>query len=584
MTRTAGIAVVAVLAGAGCTKGGEQAPARKAAPEPAAEKVPELRVELGECAAANARFVSRAFPERLASALAWGGLLGNEIGEMQGGFGYGRVGTGPGGGTGIGTIGTGRSGTIGHGRGPGSGYGIGGGRRGMARRQDAVPQVLIGKAEAAGGLDKNIIRRYIRRRLPQIRYCYEKRLLVVKDLAGQVDIDFTIDAGGLVETSSGSGMDPEVSSCVAGAIKSVQFPKPPGGGAVSVRYPFHFRPAGSTPPTAAAAAPPPALDEVALAGGLSPVPAGNPLRGHEQLLADCFRKQPATHGAAVIELDIDAAGAVESASVHGPIAGDFPACVAAALKPVAMTGAQPGARRCPVAFGTMPIDQAPAVDITADAVTMGGKRMTDVASIVADAATDMRLATLDDAVEAQKAAAGSSDQAALRVFDPILLRPIDATPMKVVARAWYTLASADVDFLPAAQKGSGWRLLRDVAVPAVPAPVGVGGILAEVMASPPGERPVASLLVRKDQIWIGTTKGAPPVTVAAGADQAARLGEALRALKQSPEFASRRDLEVAAEDDAIYGQLVGAIDAANQAGFTDWMVTAPATLSAMPAR
>jgi len=47
-----------------------------------------------------------------------GGLLGNEPGEMSGGFGYGRAGFGPGGNTGYGTIGTGRYGTIGHGRGP----------------------------------------------------------------------------------------------------------------------------------------------------------------------------------------------------------------------------------------------------------------------------------------------------------------------------------------------------------------------------------------------------------------------------------------------------------------------------------
>ena len=51
----------------------------------------------------------------------YGGLLGNEAGEMNGGFGYGRSGFGPGGGgTGWGTIGTGRYGTIGHGSGTGS--------------------------------------------------------------------------------------------------------------------------------------------------------------------------------------------------------------------------------------------------------------------------------------------------------------------------------------------------------------------------------------------------------------------------------------------------------------------------------
>src|SRR5690348_17506604 len=85
----------------------------------------------------------------------YGGLLGNEAGEMQGGFGYGRSGFGPGGGgTGWGTIGTGRYGTIGHGSGTGEGYGVGGGRGGMHGRTAAVPSVRIGQPDAVGDLDK----------------------------------------------------------------------------------------------------------------------------------------------------------------------------------------------------------------------------------------------------------------------------------------------------------------------------------------------------------------------------------------------------------------------------------------------
>jgi hypothetical protein len=39
--------------------------------------------------------------------------------------------------------------------------------------------------------------------------------------------------------------DKKVESCVAGVIRSIQFPKPKGGGYVNVRYPFIFRAAGS---------------------------------------------------------------------------------------------------------------------------------------------------------------------------------------------------------------------------------------------------------------------------------------------------------------------------------------------------
>ncbi len=176
----------------------------------------------------------------------YGGLLGNEAGEMNGGFGFGRSGFGPGGGgTGWGTIGTGRYGTIGHGSGTGSGYGVGGGRGGMRGRTAAVPTVSIGQPNAQGDLDKAIIRRYIKRNIQKIQYCYEKQLLAKPSLAGTVSTQFFISPNGNVTSSQGSGVDPEVSSCVADVIHGIEFPKPKGGGGVQVNYPFTFRQGGS---------------------------------------------------------------------------------------------------------------------------------------------------------------------------------------------------------------------------------------------------------------------------------------------------------------------------------------------------
>ena len=175
----------------------------------------------------------------------YGGLLGNEAGEMNGGFGFGRSGFGPGGGgTGWGTIGTGRYGTIGHGSGTGSGYGVGGGRGGMRGRSSAVPTVSIGQPNAQGDLDKAIIRRYIKRNIQKITYCYEKQLLAKPGLSGTVSTQFFITPNGNVASSSGSGVDPEVANCVADVIRGIEFPKPKGGGGVQVNYPFTFRPAG----------------------------------------------------------------------------------------------------------------------------------------------------------------------------------------------------------------------------------------------------------------------------------------------------------------------------------------------------
>jgi hypothetical protein len=175
----------------------------------------------------------------------YGGLLGNEAGEMNGGFGYGRSGFGPGGGgTGWGTIGTGRYGTIGHGSGTGQGYGVGGGRGGMRGRTSAVPTVSIGQPSAEGDLDKAIIRRYIKRNIQKIQYCYEKQLLAKPTLAGTVSAQFFITPNGSVAQSNGSGLDPDVASCVAEVIKNIEFPKPKGGGGVQVNYPFTFHSSG----------------------------------------------------------------------------------------------------------------------------------------------------------------------------------------------------------------------------------------------------------------------------------------------------------------------------------------------------
>jgi hypothetical protein len=107
--------------------------------------------------------------------------------------------------------------------------------------------VTIGVPAASGNLDKAIIRRYIRTRLTDVTECYENALLSKPSLEGTVTVKFTIEAAGLVGTSTASGLDPAVDSCVAAAIKKIVFPKPLGGGKVNVSYPFVFRPASSKP-------------------------------------------------------------------------------------------------------------------------------------------------------------------------------------------------------------------------------------------------------------------------------------------------------------------------------------------------
>jgi hypothetical protein len=177
-----------------------------------------------------------------------GGLVGTQIGEAYGVGGLGLVGSGRGGGgTGEGTIGLGNLGTIGKGGGGGSGSGYGRGAGGLGGRRAHAPDVVPGTAQVRGSLDKEIIRRIIRRHINEVKFCYEKELQQHPDLYGRVIIQFTIaGTGGVVASvvQQSTMGNPTVEQCIAGAVRRWEFPKPQGGGVVIVSYPFVLKAAG----------------------------------------------------------------------------------------------------------------------------------------------------------------------------------------------------------------------------------------------------------------------------------------------------------------------------------------------------
>ena len=165
----------------------------------------------------------------------YGGLLGDEVGEMKGGFGIGTSGIGPGGGgTGWGTIGTGRYGTIGHGGGTGSGYGTtGGGRGGMGGRTGKIGTTVKAPAKqaSAGKLDRAEISAYIGKKRRRIEAC------AGPDFHGKLMVRFVIKTDGWAEDVRASGGDDaDVQSCIEELFTTFQFPAPEGG-EVQVSYP-----------------------------------------------------------------------------------------------------------------------------------------------------------------------------------------------------------------------------------------------------------------------------------------------------------------------------------------------------------
>jgi hypothetical protein len=155
-----------------------------------------------------------------------GGLLGNEAGEMGGGFGFGtelqmKIDVPD--------------------EGPKTelhvpGYGIGSGRCGcMHQRRARVPEVSIGEVDVPPDY-RAVVRRYVRRNLDKITYCYEKELLGAPGLAGTVETHFTIERHGTVAAITASGVDEDVSTCIADVIARIAFPRMEVP--VEVRYPF----------------------------------------------------------------------------------------------------------------------------------------------------------------------------------------------------------------------------------------------------------------------------------------------------------------------------------------------------------
>jgi hypothetical protein len=177
----------------------------------------------------------------------WGAIAGGE-GAGRGTFGMGVSGDGRGGGCLMppcGIVMAGRYGTIPGGKFAGDGYKLGTSGNGDMRKHIALAPVFSPPTIHNDGLDKSIIKRHIRQRQSQISYCYEKELLARPGIAGEVKIHFLIGPAGNVQSSTGTGFDATVASCVAGVIGSIAFPATKSGSPVAVNYPFIFRTAGS---------------------------------------------------------------------------------------------------------------------------------------------------------------------------------------------------------------------------------------------------------------------------------------------------------------------------------------------------
>jgi len=108
----------------------------------------------------------------------------------------------------------------------------------------AAASALEEEADVEGGLDPEVIASFIRSRLGEILYCYERQLSANPNLYGKVGVKFIIGGNGFVESTrvfQSSLQNATVEGCIAQKIGKWKFPTPKGGTQVVVTYPFMFK-------------------------------------------------------------------------------------------------------------------------------------------------------------------------------------------------------------------------------------------------------------------------------------------------------------------------------------------------------
>ncbi len=104
--------------------------------------------------------------------------------------------------------------------------------------------ITPGKTLLSGSLSQQDIRRVVRKNINAVRFCYEKELIKNPSLSGKVVVKFIIAADGRVQQArieSSTIGNKQVEKCIIYAVRRFKFPKPKGGGVVSVKYPFIFK-------------------------------------------------------------------------------------------------------------------------------------------------------------------------------------------------------------------------------------------------------------------------------------------------------------------------------------------------------
>lgn len=133
------------------------------------------------------------------------------------------------------------------------GHFTGAGPKLRQRKPAVITDMFASPPQVKGTLPAELVRRVIRSRMNEFRFCYERALAASRsggddaERRGRVVVSFLIGGDGRVlsaVTKEASLRNPPVQDCVAAVVRRLSFPQPEGGSLVQVSYPFNFQPAG----------------------------------------------------------------------------------------------------------------------------------------------------------------------------------------------------------------------------------------------------------------------------------------------------------------------------------------------------
>lgn len=119
------------------------------------------------------------------------------------------------------------------------------GSKGLSSRSGRDSSYIQTKTVVLGSMDPELLRKILRRYLPQFKHCYQEELTYNDEsIKGIVDLNFKITGSGRVKGMKIVAKDKRFSkrgiNCMKKVLGIIKFPKPKGGGTVAVRQPLNF--------------------------------------------------------------------------------------------------------------------------------------------------------------------------------------------------------------------------------------------------------------------------------------------------------------------------------------------------------